>query len=376
MIPEPPAVSDGPGPAGRSASSANASASSRRRAAIRNGARTLIGIALLVGVAHRMDLSSAWAIAREARVSWLLLALALAVAGRLFAAFRWYLLVSPGNPACRFRTIVRLVFVTTLIGMFTPGGGMGGTALRVYGLTRSVSDLALSFASVLVEGVLAMTALILLVLVGLLFAPPGLPEALPIVAAIGLFFVFAGSVAIFHPLPRRIGARLLQALHLRAIQKRIERFYAALDLYKAQPSIIGWSVLVAFGAVVFRILPTVVLAQAFGLDIALVHFAIFLPVIQFIAQLPISVGGLGVRETAFVSLFALVGVPGESAFTLSLAVYAVTVLSATPGAWFYVRSGIGPEATRPVSGPDAPGLRTAALTAEGNRAAIGRHDLK
>lgn len=322
--------------------------SRNRRRALGSTLRAVVSVGLLVAVAWQMDLASVWETARMANARLVLLAGGLAVGGRLFAALRWYLLVHQKNPEARMGRIVRLVFISSLLGMFLPGL-IGVEVIRIYGLSRSTSDPALSLASVLVERVLAMGTLIVLVLVGLLFAPPGLPASLSDAAWIGLLVLVVGSVAILHPAARNLGDRLLRMVRLGALTERVHKVYAALDTYKSQHAIMAWSVAAALGAVAFRIIPTVVLSGALGLGIPLVHFVVFLPLIHFIAQVPISLGGLGVRETAFVTLFGLVGVPAEGAFTLSLVVYFVTVFSVLPGAWFYARGGLAGDSPRRTS---------------------------
>ena len=77
----------------------------------------------------------------------------------------------------------------------------------------------------------------------------------------------------------------------------------------------------------------VLAAWALGIDIALPHFLVFVPIILFVQLLPISVAGLGTREAAFVYFFGSVGVGAESAFALSLLFFAGTILSAVPGAF-------------------------------------------
>lgn len=301
--------------------------------------RILVSCTILGCLSQTIDLHAAWEIASETSLLWLLLAIAVAFGGRLFAAFRWYLLVRGRSAGVSYWRIVRLVFVSTMLGMFLPGG-IAPDAIRVYGLARSTADLALALASVLVERMLGMIALVLIVLAGLLYSTPGLPESITYAARVGLLCLLAGAIGILLPVVRSIGDRILYLLHLNFLQSRLNGLYAALDVYKSQPHIMAISILSAFISVAFRIVPTVLMAKALGLDIPMVYFAVFLPIIHFIVQVPVSLGGLGVRETAFVGLFGLVGVPESEAFTLSLSVFTITLLSALPGAWLFLRGGI------------------------------------
>ncbi len=55
--------------------------------------------------------------------------------------------------------------------------------------------------------------------------------------------------------------------------------------------------------------------------------------------LPISLGGLGVREGTYQLLFGQVGVPGAVAVSLSLAVYLINALSGLIGGAMYAWEG-------------------------------------
>jgi uncharacterized protein (TIRG00374 family) len=66
-------------------------------------------------------------------------------------------------------------------------------------------------------------------------------------------------------------------------------------------------------------------AQAFGIGISFIDLSTILPVTDLISALPISIGGLGVREGAFVVLLGeLASVPKAMAVSVSLVGYLVT----------------------------------------------------
>ena len=49
------------------------------------------------------------------------------------------------------------------------------------------------------------------------------------------------------------------------------------------------------------------------------------PFVTLVAVLPISIGGAGVREALYVTLFGAVGMPGEAALALALATFGVSL---------------------------------------------------
>lgn len=61
-----------------------------------------------------------------------------------------------------------------------------------------------------------------------------------------------------------------------------------------------------------------VIAKALGLEINIIYFFIFLPIVGAISLLPISIGGLGLREATTTLFFAKVGVDTHLALTMSL----------------------------------------------------------
>jgi uncharacterized protein (TIRG00374 family) len=78
-------------------------------------------------------------------------------------------------------------------------------------------------------------------------------------------------------------------------------------------------------------------ARAYGIDPGLGRFFALMPTIEMISGLPVSLGGVGVRETVFVLLLgSLLGTPEPTAVAISLAGYTMTVLWGIPGAFLWL----------------------------------------
>jgi uncharacterized membrane protein YbhN (UPF0104 family) len=311
------------------------------RPAWRNWLRIAISVILLAVVASQIDLSKTGQLLASARPDLTALAALVALAGRFFAAFRWYLLLHGKNAAVTYPRILRLTFVSNFLGFFLPGS-IGVEVTRVYGLSRTTADLALSFSSVVVERALGMIALAAMALVGLALAPPGIPPNFSVLAWLGFGLGLAGSAAIMNPVLRRWFDWPLSPKLMHPIRKRLHKFYACLDDYKAQPVLMFWSIMAAGMATLFRIVPAILCAWALDVDVTFVHLLIFIPIRAFWSQIPISIGGLGLNELGFIVLFGMVGASADQAVSFSLLLYAVTVATSLPGAWFYARGGLAP----------------------------------
>lgn len=304
--------------------------------------RFLLSASLLTAVLVQIDFAQTLQVLHDIRVDLALAVLAVGLAGRAYAALRWYLLLHGKNPEVTFWRTLKLTFVSTFAGFLLPGT-VGVEATRIYGLSKTTSDVALALASVMVERVFAAAALIALALVALAMSPPGLPPELSQAAWFGIIVLAAGTAAIMTRRVRRLTVLVVSAARLSPVRDRLVRFYDCLDAYSKQPQLLIWSFVAAAISPTFRIVPVIIGAWALGIDISVTYIVIFVPIIVFAAQLPISIGGLGVREIGFVSLFGLVGVPAEIAVALSLLLYAAAVIGSLPGAWFYVREGMSPK---------------------------------
>jgi uncharacterized membrane protein YbhN (UPF0104 family) len=86
---------------------------------------------------------------------------------------------------------------------------------------------------------------------------------------------------------------------------------------------IGRSYLVAFLFNITLILMYACIGWALGAQVTLAQFAITVPITSLFLILPISVGGLGVREWSFKLLYQPIGVPEPMAVVMSLLVYLI-----------------------------------------------------
>ena len=90
----------------------------------------------------------------------------------------------------------------------------------------------------------------------------------------------------------------------------------------------------AFG-LVFQGLAVVILQRlsvSFDIQVALVDWCWIFAAVSLLLLLPITVGGIGLREGAFVTLLAGLGVSGEKALACSLALFGLHILAAAAGA--------------------------------------------
>ncbi len=300
------------------------------------GLRLAVSLALLIFLFVRLDLRSCLQMVSEAYPWRIGVVFLMTIADRMLAAYRWFLLVRGKSTAATFPVVVRVFFISNFLGTFLPGS-IGVEAIRVYGLSRATSDVALSVSSILVERVFALLALLALVLMGLAASPPGLPASIAPWAWGVLFFLVAGSATLMHPRLRSTTHFLLPGAWLAPVRKGLNKLYASLDGFKTQPRLLLAVMVLSVIFQMLRVATALACAWALGLEVSITHFIVIVPVVILVTMLPISIGGLGVREVSYVYLLGLAGIRPEAALTLSLLLYFIYTAAVLPGAWFYAR---------------------------------------
>lgn len=295
-------------------------------------ARVIISLGLLVAVLLTIGLDELWATVVGASLLPLLAALAFFVCGVVVRAARWRALLVALDVRVPFRRLVYLYFSGAFFNLFLPTG-FGGDVVRIVELAQEAQATA-ALGTVVVDRLTGILVLFAMALVALPFGGELLsPQARLLVglfAAAGLAF---GGLVLQGNWLRRLVGWLPGPLSLRG-EGALARAYAAVTAC-------GWRAVgqALFFSLIFNILLILVnylAALAVGMRVSLVYFLIFVPVLSVTLMLPISVGGLGVRETTAALLFAQIGVDQAVAVAASLAVYAVSALTSLFGGMLYL----------------------------------------
>lgn len=312
-----------------------------RRVNFRGLAQVAIGIGALALVVMRSDAHGLSEALKNTRVIYLPIAVAASFAVTWLMAYRWgTILVSKGH---RFST--RHLFVYYLIGIFftsfVPGGGVSGDVARLIYVDRDVRDKALVLSTLVYERLVGVFTLLLIGLVAtMLTRARGQSDpkiyisegvlALAFFAIVMLMsrFVSTRLARLIREIGRRIGTIRLAEAGARTLE-------AIADLRR------DWALLfrTTMVSVLIRIvwsLGCFVVAGAMGLPIGVLTVFAFISLIDLVRLMPISVGGLGVREWAVIVLFASVGITREQALTFSILAFTPIYLNAIAGGVVYI----------------------------------------
>jgi len=215
-------------------------------------------------------------------------------------------------------------------------GQLAGEAAKTYKLGRGSMDAEKIAASVVIDRITGFLGLIIIALIGLMWSKIILTKE----SAQWLFLCFAICVLClysfyfqsFQNAIRKI--LLLTGNRFRRIEKIISqclRLIEAWVQYLGRPMILLKSMLLGVVFQLIAVFITMTLAGALGININFADWCWIFGVISLVVFLPITVGGIGLREGGFVILLEQFGVPGEKALALSLSILGLQIIGAIAG---------------------------------------------
>jgi len=264
-------------------------------------------------------------------------AVLLVLADRALMAYRWLVLLRPIPAAARppFPALLRLFFVSTFVGTFLPAS-IGTDAVRAYGLRQHHVGGAVAVASVLMDRLLGVLSILLMAVVGLIFArrfasDPAVLVPLGAAAAVSV----AAAVVVFSPRGAGVAARMLAGLPGARLRDVGRRVLDAVTAYSAH-HVDLFNVLVgSMGVQVLRIIQAYLLGRALGIEAGVGVYLALIPIILLVMLLPITINGIGTSQAAFVWFFAAAGVAAPHAFALSVLFVALGIVGNLPGGVLY-----------------------------------------
>ncbi len=301
--------------------------------------RVVVSVGLLVAVVRGMGLEETMDALRSTSLPWVLAVLALMFVGVLHSAYKWQILLRHTDSSVKFWPLFRIIYVSYFVGMFLPGA-VGIELVRMYGLAKHTSNLAMSFTSILMDRLLGLTGLTLMILLGVFIQGRSTIPGIEYWAAGALALILAGWLAIMNRGFRRLTDKILSPPILAMVRDKQTKIYASLDTYRNRPGLLAWAMLQSLLYNVQRIAVCYVAGLAVGMEVSVTAYIITVPVVTFAMLIPISISGWGVRELLFVQMLTLYGADGDKALAMSLLVGVLGTVSIIPGVWFCIQ-GLG-----------------------------------
>ncbi len=299
------------------------------------GLKLLVSAGLIAYLASGLDWSELGQVFASTDLTLFAAAILFFALSNVLGAVQWFLLLRAQQLPVTFRQA--LIFY--LVGVFFNNvllGNIGGDALRIYDIRRLTGESSGGVAATIMDRFIGLFSTCTLALLAYAFITSvprsGLVSVLLPVWALLIVVLMMG-------LSRRIGsffegliARWAPAL----VVDLVGRLRRSIVVYRHRPRLLAGVWLISLQVQFCRILVYWVAGRALHMDPGLIYFMCFQPVAAVIAALPISIGGLGVRENTLVRLFLHLGISREVSTAMSLLGYIAGLLASLLGGIAFV----------------------------------------
>jgi len=274
----------------------------------------LVSAVLLAAVLVYVDVDDFARAIRNGEWGWFAAAIALMAVATTPGAARWRLILQRAeieiSPIRALKTFSSSLFLNNVLPT-----SIGGDAARAWSVGRDSGRLLRAALATVVDRATAVACLFLLAWAALAVDDETVPQVLVGV----LFWISVGLTAV-------AAVAALVAAGMRPVVRRIPRqlatmireAWATLLAWGRAPDLIGWLVVLGLLYQLLAVLALILVGRAVGVELSFPLAAVTAAIVVVAMLVPISIGGLGIREGGFVLLLGEAGVDGAEATLISL----------------------------------------------------------
>ncbi len=296
--------------------------------------RLSVAAALLFLLARSIDLGEAVRLTKEMNLYWAGLAFLLIMGLRVIMAMRWKVILDSQKMAVPMGELIRITYISMSLGQLLPGG-VGPDLFRGFALNRKNQGRLLDItATILIDRFMGIFSMFLVALAGAIVAY-FLGLSTDLIFPLLLLNALIVAAWLLSPFLRALTASM--SVFQKGKLKKINHLFQALTdkemLKKIFVKIFSLSVVVQ----VCRIGVFYFLYLAYGSAVDFVYYIVFIPILYVATVIPVSIGGLGVREGTLVYFFSALNVPAEISVSVGIIYHILHLLGALPGVvlWFF-----------------------------------------
>lgn len=298
--------------------------------------RISITVALLIFLFRQVDVHSLLSVIRRSDKLILLGALFVFSFNYFLCFWRWKMLLKAVAIHLPSRRIITSFAGSVFFNVFLPST-IGGDLVRSADLAVHTKKPAEVVATVLLDRLSGYVGLVIVTLLALLFGWRFVQDrgvVLPVAIITGVLCL--ALLVLFNSF---FFSKINQLLHSPTAGRIRELFtdlHKEVHFFKHHKGTIGKNLALSILIQIVAPITNYVIALALGIKIHIAYFFVFLPIIGAISLLPISIGGLGLRDASTIYFFSKAAVPKDLSFAMSLIGFFFLLVYAAIGGLIYV----------------------------------------
>ncbi len=299
--------------------------------------KILISIILVVFLLAKLGLRDIASQFTAANLWWLVVGIIAFTLSNLLGSFQWHLLMKARGIEIPLMKVISYYYVGLFFNNFLIGY-VGGDAIRIYDVSKSSGNSSHAISTVFFDRLLGFVMLTTLALVSGVAWRNIFHSKLVIFVLLIIFacWVISFIVLFNERFAERIGW-IFQFVFSRKVKNKIREIYSSINSFKHDKKLIISVLVISFIVQNLRILVHIYAALSLGIEIHIKYFFIFIPVIALLSSLPISIGGIGIREGSGVALFSQINsFPPQAIVAMEFLSYLIGLLTTIPGGLIFM----------------------------------------
>ncbi len=237
----------------------------------------------------------------------------------VISAYKWQLLLKADNIHVPLKSLVISYYIGSFFNCFMPSN-IGGDAYRIYDVAKQSKRAAEGFASVFAE---RFTGVVALVCYGLVFSMVAILQTgwkTVMLAPMAMFALM--TLVTMLVFAREFVLKMMRIFQVHRIPKLYQfgdTVLKSIQTYKKNIPLLIKTLSISFTFQLSAITAIYLMGRALTItSTPFIYYMIFIPIIMIVEMAPISIFGVGVRESAYVIFFTQVGMTKEQALSLPL----------------------------------------------------------
>ena len=262
-----------------------------------------VTLVLLFWVVSRYEVSKLL----QADFGMMALAVGTFILSNFLGAFQWQKLLRGQGIAFGYKRAVNLYFIGLFFNNFLPSS-LGGDVVKIYSVSRvekrGREGLAATFvdrfAGLFLLSLFALSSSVWLLVTG---GQAVKQDILTYIAFVVVIFILATAFLFSRRIGRLVYEVFLARFNPLGLKDKFRKGHEFFHTYRHQYRLAGEVFLLSLVIQLARVAVHYFCALSIGFEISFIYFLVFVPLIAMAAVIPISFGGLGVRESTAPFLF-------------------------------------------------------------------------
>ncbi len=254
---------------------------------------------------------------------------------------RWKVILDAQGLAMSWRRCFNVYFIGQFFNAFMFGSTGGDLARAVYAAKDTNHKKTEAVTTVFIDRIIGLIVLYLIAGIMLAVRAPFFMSHwkthLSACVMLGMIAATVAGLLIVFNIKRFSHWPLVDRIKRNAkLSRIIQRVLVSIYLYRSRTGVLLWTSFLSLAVQVFTILQCYCLGLCFQINLSFMDYLTVLPIIIAVSAIPITPGGLGIREGLAVSLFGAMDIPSAQSLPLSLMVYFISLGWSLVGGWIFI----------------------------------------